>query len=524
MAQGCAVEPAPPLITAAEHARNFADPPRWQSERQARAHFENAGQRLALIIGISDYGAVGAGPFKSLTTPIEDARAVARELRNRGFETILCEDPTGGDLSEGVAQAFRRIEDGAEMFLWYSGHGSRDGKLIGRDLDGLPLENILHKLEARAAELGAEGGGFRFFGVLVGCHTGDALARFRAAPEREQSLARFDGSAYFMSAATGDDRSEGLFVDDGLIRVAFLRVLRRLDGGAEERRGRIPAYQMADQVEAELAGRFGNPIQIGRGFVPLRSHLTPQDHQVFHFAHPTRLDWAVGAPFRPCTECPTVRIAELAEADSGEIVALSDLIRLTDWDACEDASACKRVGDVAETSRIMQVSHREAERYLDYLNAQVGDLGAFSLPSEIDYKRFVEADWRLLQGKADCVPDRIWQTRPPKPILEAAEAGIYPMNSDHLQGCMKRLLSDAQRSLEINPDVWEWLATCHIVNENPCRRAKIVRLRSDGGSVDRVIDREWTSRATPMTDAREPVGFRVVFRYQPATPASGPGN
>lgn len=79
---------------------------------------EAANRRVALVIGNSTYQAAGA-----LRNPVNDARAMARALRERGFEVILREN-TGKVTFERAVQEFgEKLTEGATALFFYAGHG-----------------------------------------------------------------------------------------------------------------------------------------------------------------------------------------------------------------------------------------------------------------------------------------------------------------------------------------------------------------------------------------------------------------
>lgn len=73
--------------------------------------------RVALVIG---NGAYRGAPLRN---PVNDARAVAAKLRQRGFEVILKEDLEQRQIG-GVLREFRaRLVPGAQAVFYYAGHG-----------------------------------------------------------------------------------------------------------------------------------------------------------------------------------------------------------------------------------------------------------------------------------------------------------------------------------------------------------------------------------------------------------------
>lgn len=74
-------------------------------------------KRSALVVGNSNY-AQGA-----LKNPLNDARAVARELAASGFEVLLLEDGTQAGMRRAIRRFGDRIEQGGVGLFYYAGHG-----------------------------------------------------------------------------------------------------------------------------------------------------------------------------------------------------------------------------------------------------------------------------------------------------------------------------------------------------------------------------------------------------------------
>lgn len=77
-----------------------------------------AGARVALVIGNSDYTTLGRLP-----NPINDADAIASTLRGMDFQVTELTDLTVNAFAKGLSD-FRRLASGADVaFVYYSGHG-----------------------------------------------------------------------------------------------------------------------------------------------------------------------------------------------------------------------------------------------------------------------------------------------------------------------------------------------------------------------------------------------------------------
>lgn len=118
------------------------------------------GPRLALVIGNGAYPD-GDAPLQA---PIADARAVADELRGKGFDVELGENMSKQAMERAVERFTAKITPGATALLYFSGHGLQ----IGRESflvpvsaqiwrpedvrrDGIGLEPVVAAMDARGA-------------------------------------------------------------------------------------------------------------------------------------------------------------------------------------------------------------------------------------------------------------------------------------------------------------------------------------------------------------------------------------
>lgn len=104
-----------------------------------------AGERVAIVIGNSAYGAVGRLP-----NPVRDATAMAAALRGHGFDVMVLADADRAGMDEAL-RAFRAKADAADIALvYFAGHGIEidgtnyliptDAKLV--DQRDVPSETI----------------------------------------------------------------------------------------------------------------------------------------------------------------------------------------------------------------------------------------------------------------------------------------------------------------------------------------------------------------------------------------------
>ncbi len=119
-----------------------------------------AGDRFALVIGNAKYPDADA-PLKE---PINDARAVADELKRDGFSVEIGENLTGDGMRRAFDKLYGKIKPGSVALVFFSGFGiqsARQSYLLPVDAqiwtesdvrrDGFSLETVLGELNTRGA-------------------------------------------------------------------------------------------------------------------------------------------------------------------------------------------------------------------------------------------------------------------------------------------------------------------------------------------------------------------------------------
>jgi len=125
-----------------------------------RADNPGFGQRRALIIGNANYED-GDAPLRE---PVNDARALAQELRRCGFDVALKENLARGAMQQSLDELNGKIKPGSAVFFFFSGYGvqsNRQSYLIPINghiwteadvrRDGLSLDVILSDIGLRGA-------------------------------------------------------------------------------------------------------------------------------------------------------------------------------------------------------------------------------------------------------------------------------------------------------------------------------------------------------------------------------------
>jgi lipoprotein NlpI len=119
-----------------------------------------AGDRFALVIGNAKYPDADA-PLKE---PINDARAVADELKRDGFNVDIGENLTGDAMRRAFDKLYGKLKPGSIALIFYSGFGvqsNRQSYMIPVDAqiwteadvrhDGFSLETVLGEINSRGA-------------------------------------------------------------------------------------------------------------------------------------------------------------------------------------------------------------------------------------------------------------------------------------------------------------------------------------------------------------------------------------
>ncbi|MDP1867930.1 MAG: caspase family protein [Bradyrhizobium sp.] len=117
-------------------------------------------ERFALVIGNAKYPDAEA-PLKE---PINDARAVADELKRDGFNVEIGENLTGDAMRRAFEKLYGKIKPGSVALIFFSGFGVQSGRqsyMIPVDAqiwtepdvrrDGFSLETVLGEISSRGA-------------------------------------------------------------------------------------------------------------------------------------------------------------------------------------------------------------------------------------------------------------------------------------------------------------------------------------------------------------------------------------
>ncbi len=236
--------------------------------------------RLALVVGNDSYQHI-----PRLINARNDARSISRELEAAGFKVTRVLDADRRTLNQQFDAFLRRIDKGAEVVFYFSGHGSQPPQLgpfllpvdievtsersIGRD--GLSLEQVVDELNKRA----------RFTLVILDACRDDPFRTTREGRSLPpgSSLSRIEppkGTMIIMAASKGQQALDRLGPDDNVANGVFTRELVR-----QMRVPGLPVGEMLKRVRTnvEAAAQAVNHAQ--------RPALVDESSSEFYF-HPPR--------------------------------------------------------------------------------------------------------------------------------------------------------------------------------------------------------------------------------------------
>ena len=207
----------------------------------------------ALVIGIDKY----TSGWPSLNKAVEDAQAVADELRQRGFEVTFKKNLDAASLQGSLKEFFaiKGADPDARLFLWYAGHGytlKGEGFLVPADAP--PPTSPEFKL--KALHLRDFGGLMRLadskhvLSVFDSCFAGTIFVVRAGAAPAAVTRATTLPVRQFLSSGDADQTVS----DDGTFRKLFLRALR----GDERADANGDGYLTVSELGLYLADRVTN--------------------------------------------------------------------------------------------------------------------------------------------------------------------------------------------------------------------------------------------------------------------------
>ncbi|MBT5498042.1 MAG: PDZ domain-containing protein [Alphaproteobacteria bacterium] len=212
------------------------------------------GSSHALVVGIDNY----TNGWPRLSNAIADARAVADELRRKGFNVTLKTDLKSSQLEQAFKAFFinKGGDPNARLFVWFAGHGhteNGEGFLIPADA---PRPEVGRKFKFAALPTRRFGEYVRLaeskhaFAVFDSCFSGTVFDGARALPPAAVTRATTLPVRQFL---TSGDAGQTVS-DDGTFRKLFLRALR----GEERVDANDDGFITASEMGLFLGGRVTN--------------------------------------------------------------------------------------------------------------------------------------------------------------------------------------------------------------------------------------------------------------------------
>jgi uncharacterized caspase-like protein len=217
---------------------------------------DKTGRSVALVIGNARYPDDEA----PLRQPLDDARAMADEMRARGFEVTLGENLTKQGMRDVFSGFAGKVEPGATALVFFSGYGIQSGRqtyLIPTNAeiwreedvrrDGVALDPLLVDIEAHGAATKLV--------VIDASRRNPFERRFRGAAIGLAPISAPQGTLVIYSAAPGQvvhDKDTGLFAGE------LIAQLRRDGASVEDAFNRTRLTVARASNEQQVPGVFSS--------------------------------------------------------------------------------------------------------------------------------------------------------------------------------------------------------------------------------------------------------------------------
>jgi uncharacterized caspase-like protein len=226
------------------------------------------GRAVALVIGNSGY--------RDETAPLpqagDDARAMAAELRARGFEVTLAENLTKQGMFDAFSSFAAQIEPGTTALVFFSGYGIQAGRQtylipVNADIwreddvrrDGLALDPLL-------ADLDAHGAAAKLV-VIDAARRNPFERRFRGGSIGLAPISAPKGTLMIYSVAPGQlvhDNDSGLFVGELIAQMRHEGA--SVEDACNRTRIRVAGASREEQVPGVFSSLTGDvPLPLAAG-------------------------------------------------------------------------------------------------------------------------------------------------------------------------------------------------------------------------------------------------------------------
>lgn len=194
----------------------------------------DSGPQVALVIGNASY----PDDDLALKQPVRDARAVADELRGRGFDVVLGENLTRQGMLDALASFTAKITPGATALMFFSGYAVQTGRqsyMIPVDAQIWRETDVRHDgiaIDPVVADMDAHGAGVKLV-VVDASRRNPFERRFRGLSIGLAPITTPDGTLVIYAAAPGqvardEEGDRSLFVDE------FIQQFRSQGSSAED--------------------------------------------------------------------------------------------------------------------------------------------------------------------------------------------------------------------------------------------------------------------------------------------------
>ena len=454
----------------------------------AVAEQRDANRKVALVIGN------GAYRGQPLPNPALDAEAMAKALRELGFDVVSITDADRTRSVRALSEFRGRLKGAGVALFYFAGHGVQmDGQnyLLPVDTDmgsedqvkynTVRLEDVMETLAQAATPVKI---------VILDACRNNPFQRTRGAAGGLAAISQApEGTLIAYSTSPGRVAKDGNPGENGLYTQHLLAALREPGRGIEDvfkiTRARVAAASKGQQIPwestsltGELVLRAGAKSATGttvalaeetrtRGLVPEAATRTARSE-----ARPERPE--PGTSFRDCERCPELVVVPPGrfrmgspEAERGrqanegpvrdmEVVRTLAIgrfeVSFEEWEACLLDGGCDRWPDDRGFGRgkrpVIDVSWDDAMRYAAWLSRKTGK----------PYRLLSEAEWEYA-ARAGSSTARPWGE-----ALEAGKARCADCGKAEGEGTAPAGAHgvNAWKLGDMLGNVWEWTADCYV--------------------------------------------------------------
>ena len=386
---------------------------------------QEQGQRLALIIGNATYHD-GRPPLRN---PVNDARALAEQLRRMNFDVDLKENLGKDQMQLAVAGFVGKIKKGATALFYFSGLGLqsvRQSYLLPVDpqiraeedvwRDGISVDVLLAEMQRMEANVKII--------IIDAARANPFERRFRATSMGLAPIVAPIGTLALYSTGPGKVIKDG-FSANSLFATELLKELRTPNRSAEDTfnhtriaLSRATKNEQVPLVSSSLLEEFS--------FAPSRSLVTepqalkpppprrrttspppepPARVTTLPPREPAQVKSEPGNAFRDCADCPAMVVIPAGSFEMGSTRTDYDKpvhrvrigksfaigrfeVTFKEWAKCQEEGGCKGRPDDRGWGRgdhpVINVSWLDAKEYVKWLSKKTGHV--YRLPSEAEWE------------------------------------------------------------------------------------------------------------------------------------------